>query len=155
MLRAQLVDLPATMLDASILRKKPRTARQIAAAMRPKEHDVQAAFITWLRWEETVYQVLKLGFAVPNGGKRAMKTAVTLKQEGQRPGVPDWMLPAPRQGRSGLAIEFKRPGEGREKALSDEQIDYRDRLVAEGWQYHVIDDFEDAIKITKHYLGIR
>jgi len=143
------------MLDATVLKRKARTPRQIAQACRPKEHDVQAAFITWLRWEETVYPALKLGFAVPNGGKRAIKTAVSLKQEGQRPGVPDWMLPAPRQGHAGLAIEFKRPGEGLEKALSDDQIEYRDRLVAEGWLYRVVDDFEDAIKITKQYLGIQ
>lgn len=143
------------MIDASLMRKKARTPRQLERAMRPKEHHVQAAFVIWLRYEEKFYPALQTMFAVPNGGHRSGKTAKAMQQEGQRPGVPDMMLPAPRQGCTGLAIEFKRPDEGLDKALSKAQREYRPKLEAEGWKYAVVDDFEDAIAITKAYLGIK
>ena len=142
------------MLDATILKRKARTPRQIAMACRPKESSVQANFIIWLRYEEKYHPALQLGFAVPNGGHRSATTAKQMQREGQRPGVPDFLLPAPRNGFTGLALEFKRPGVGLDKALSKAQKEYRPKLEAEGWLYHVIDDFEDAIKITKQYLGI-
>lgn len=139
------------MLDASILKRKPRTARQIELAMRPKESSIQGNFIIWLHYEEKFHPALQLGFAVPNGGYRSPTTAKKMQREGQRPGVPDFVLPVARNGFIGLALEFKRPG-GKQ---SDVQIAYMHKLVAEKWQYHVVDDFADAITITKQYLGIQ
>jgi hypothetical protein len=96
-------------------------------------------------------------FAVPNGGKRGIKTAVTLKAEGLRPGVPDVMLPVARGCFTGLAIEFKKPDKLKkpEGKLSQDQIEYIDQLVNEGWLVCVLDDVEEAIRIVKNYLGIK
>jgi hypothetical protein len=75
----------------------------------PTEDQEQAAFVAWFRatWPEVRI------FAIPNGGKRSIKTANTLKATGVLPGVPDLFVPA-----WGLWIEMKRAKGGK---LSPEQ----------------------------------
>jgi hypothetical protein len=120
-----------------------------AGAAIPLETNIQQAFIQWVHLAERTIPALKLLFAVPNGGKRSITTAVTLKKEGARAGVPDTMLPVPRKGFSGLAIEFKRPG----GTTSDDQVDYINRLLEEGWQVAICTDAEAAIQTVKDYLA--
>ncbi len=115
------------------------------------EHGIQSAFIRWVRMAEKMHPALQLMFAVPNGGKRSVITAVLQKAEGVRKGVPDIMLPVPRHGFTGLAIEFKKPG-GR---LSEDQVEYIQKLVEEDWIVDVLTDAEDAIKVVKKYLDIK
>jgi hypothetical protein len=118
-------------IAVNILKRGLPKARSRKIAMLTRyEHAIQAAFITWCHLnEKTIMPQLALGFAVPNGGKRSAKTAALLKAEGVRPGVPDWMLPVPNCGFSGLAIEFKRPG----KKTTTPQNNYIDKLVLVGW----------------------
>jgi hypothetical protein len=54
------------------------------------------------KWPE-----LKLLHAIPNGGYRHVATAVALKKEGVKRGVPDLDLPVARGGYHGLRIEMK------------------------------------------------
>ena len=72
-----------------------------------REHLQQVAIFQWLLWHEARYPELAMIFAVPNGGKRAPRTAVAMKAEGQKAGVPDIWCPIPRNGYHGLIIEFK------------------------------------------------
>lgn len=123
---------------------KRRAARNLGLT----EHQIQVAFIHWCRVQEAVWPELKLLFAVPNGGKRAIKTALRLKAEGQRPGVPDVMLPVPKKGHVGMALEFKRPGE----QPTAVQRDYLKRLQSVGWLALVVDDAGDAIAAVTAYL---
>lgn len=90
-------------------------------------------------------------FAVVNAAKRSFKLAAMLKAEGMRAGVPDVLLLVARNGFTGLAIEFKKPG----GKLSESQVEFIDRLVKEGWLVCVISDAEEAIRVTKNYLGIK
>jgi len=59
--------------------------------MKPKqsEHELQCLCVTWFR-RTFKYKI----FAIPNGGKRDMRTAAKLKAEGVVPGVPDLFIPA-------------------------------------------------------------
>ena len=75
----------------------------------PTEDQEQAAFVAWFRatWPEVRI------FAIPNGGRRAMKTAKMLKATGVLKGVPDLYVPG-----WNLWIEMKRAKGGK---LSPEQ----------------------------------
>lgn len=114
------------------------------------EHDIQSAFFRWVRLAEKINPALRLMFAVPNAGKRGYKTAAMMLAEGLRSGVPDMLLPVPRNGFTGLAIEFKKPG----GKLSDNQKDFIDLLISENWLVVVMTDTEAAIRTVKDYLGI-
>ena len=55
----------------------------------PSEHIEQVNFVNWVEYN---YPKIKL-FAIPNGGKRSIKTAIDLKSEGVKRGVPDLFIP--------------------------------------------------------------
>ena len=65
---------------------------------------------------------LYLMHAIPNGGKRDIRTAAKLKAEGVKPGVPDIFLPVPRGGKHGLYIELKRRKGGTVSAAQEAWI---------------------------------
>lgn len=113
------------------------------------EHQIQSAFIEWVRIAEKQDERLKLLFAVPNGRKREKVTAAILKKEGVRAGVLDIFLPLRTDAFNGLAIEFKNPLTGK---VSKEQRDFSALLVKYGWRVEICTDAEQAIKITKNYL---
>lgn len=71
------------------------------------EHYEQKALFEIAALHENKWPELKLLHAVPNGGYRHKSTAVKLKAEGVKPGVPDIDLPVLRGGYSGLHIELK------------------------------------------------
>jgi VRR-NUC domain len=121
------------------------------ALTKPLEHNIQAAYIRWVHLAEKVEARLRLLFAVPNGGKRSMVTALALKREGVRAGVPDIMLPVACGPFLGLAIEFKRPG----NTTTEKQDGYIDLLVDAGWLVVVCTDAEGAIRTTKDYLEMK
>ncbi|MGH9837274.1 MAG: hypothetical protein ACREEM_00645 [Blastocatellia bacterium] len=52
----------------------------------------------WVRSVKAAYPVLKLLYAVPNGGDRNLYVARKLKAEGVMAGVADLCLPAARRG---------------------------------------------------------
>ena len=98
----------------------------------PTEHAEQVALIQW--WE---IKKLPPIFAIPNGGHRHKATAIKLKLEGVRPGVPDLYCPALR-----LWIEMKRQKGGR---LSPEQKEWRDYLLSIGDRWIAAKGAKDAI----------
>ena len=77
-----------------------------------------------------------LVFAIPNGGKRSITTAMQLKAEGVAPGVPDLFIPELK-----LFIEMKRQQGGR---VSKEQKEVIAELTKVGYQCLVCKGFEDA-----------
>ena len=119
------------------------------------EHQIQSAFIQWVRIAEKQDERLNLLFHPANGGKRNIITAVRLKQLGTRPGIPDVMLPIPMYCDKGLqvdfyglAIEFK-TAKGK---ASQAQSDYMDLLTKYGWLCVICTTPEAAIQTVKDYL---
>lgn len=114
----------------------------------PSEHEIQCAFIDWVRLSHKRYSGLEFGFAVPNGSARHPAVAAKLKAEGVRKGVIDWLCPARRNGFNGLGLEFKA---GKNK-LTQEQREFIDFLRAEGWHVEVCYSTEEAIEQVKRYF---
>jgi len=114
------------------------------------EHDEQVALFNILALYENKYPVLKWIFAIPNGGKRHPATAVKLKAEGVKRGIPDVCIPYPAGGWSGAYVEMKF-GKGR---LTKEQkafIDFHEHMYKIYVCYSAI---EAANKIGE-YLDIQ
>jgi hypothetical protein len=113
------------------------------------EHVEQKLLFEWARMYEGRYPELELLFAVPNGGYRAMTTAVKLKQEGVKAGVPDVWLPVPRGDYCGLIIEMKF---GR-NTTEVSQKEWLTSLSFLGWSCHVCYCFEAARMVVLWYLA--
>lgn len=67
----------------------------------------QEALFTWAGFQSGRMPELEYMYHVPNGGKRDKATAIGLKRQGVKAGVPDIHLPVPRGGYHGLYIELK------------------------------------------------
>lgn len=117
--------------------------------LKTSEHQEQAALIRLCRLKETKYPELAMLFAVPNGGVRHIGTAVKLKAEGVKPGVPDLFLPVPRGGHHGLFIEMKAV----KGKVSKEQLWWLSSLEAQGYHAEVCYGWESAAKVIEDYLG--
>lgn len=126
----------------------------------PLESDIQAAFIEWCALNEQRLPALKAAFAVANGdlrpvtynpvtGRRYSTAGQKLRRMGVRPGVPDWMCPAPSpRGWNGLAIEFK----SATGSLSPAQRAYIEILRKQVWFVEVCRTVEEAIGTVERYF---
>ncbi|MBS7354980.1 MAG: VRR-NUC domain-containing protein [Eubacteriales bacterium] len=115
----------------------------------PLEDAEQRVIFQWAAMETAARPELGLLYAIPNGGKRAIKTAVALKKQGVKRGVPDMCLPVPRGGFNGLYIELKRVKGG---TVSDEQREWIAALAEQGYKAVVCRGAEEAIGTIKEYL---
>ena len=116
----------------------------------PMEHEEQAALIRWAKLNEKRYPDLAWLYAIPNGGHRHPAVAGKLKAEGVRRGYPDLGLDVARHPYHGLRIELKRRHGGR---LSDEQRDWGDRLLDQGYAWFLCEGWEEAKDVLVRYLG--
>ena len=92
---------------------------------------------------------------VPNGGQRDKRTAVALKRQGVKPGVPDVMIFEPWEGETtkygwtnveqytGCAIELKY---GKNKPTFN-QMEWLDQLSKNGWYTNIAYSMADVIAI--------
>ena len=127
----------------------------------PDEHTEQKNVINWAELMSNRHPELKLIFAIPNGGNRNIVTAVRLKAEGVRAGVPDLFLPVPRPSfmggklagryQMGLWIEMKKR---KGSTTSKEQHWWHEKLRDQGYRVEVCKGAEEAIKVISDYLGI-
>jgi hypothetical protein len=115
-----------------------------------QEHEEQCAFFSWIRLHEKRHPELKRFFAIPNGQRRDHGVAIQLYLEGVRAGVLDTHLPMPRQGKTGLWIEFKA---GR-NTLTPDQVAWREELQREGHAVFVVYSWIEAARITAAYLEL-
>lgn len=67
----------------------------------------QEALFSWAGYNMQRMPELEYLHHVPNGGKRDKATAIALKRQGVKAGVPDVVLPVPRGEYNGLYIELK------------------------------------------------
>ena len=110
----------------------------------------QITLFEWAALNEHKYPELKLLHHIPNGGKRAKTTAIRLKMEGVKAGVPDIELPAPRGIYHGLYIELKA---GKNKA-TDKQKEWIYELKKQGYFTAVCHGWESASKVLLKYLSL-
>jgi len=115
------------------------------------EADLQEAIITWAHTLEPRYIELKWLHAVPNGGLRSGREAMSLKRQGVKSGVLDLHLPVTRGGYGGLMIELKTPT-GKCKAPSKEQAEYMQFLRFNGYCARISNDFDEVKTLIVDYL---
>jgi hypothetical protein len=117
----------------------------------PLEAEEQCTFfeIAQLILTPLQYQLL---FAVPNGGKRHIRTAINLKREGVKPGVPDIIFAYPTKQYHGMFIEMKRQKGG---VVSEEQKVMIDKLNEVGYYTTVCKGCDEAVREIKGYLGMK
>lgn len=117
----------------------------------PTEHQEQVALFEWAAWMEKQIPELHLMHAIPNGGKRDIRTAARLKDEGVKPGVPDICLPVPRGGKHGLYIELKRRKGGR---VTSDQLQWLDDLIHQGYKCCVCRGCDEAKNEILAYMAL-
>ena len=115
------------------------------------EHDHQSLFFLWLQRNERRHPVLAAFFAIPNGGFRHIRTAIKLKKEGVKPGVPDTCLPVARKGHHCLWIEFK----AGKNTMTDLQSKWKEFLEAERHKVVVAYSWQEAALETVRYLDLK
>ena len=131
-----------------------KTAPEIPKARAPSrdlEHKEQVAVIQWWHLAHKGFGLPEFAlFAIPNGGHRHMLTAVRLKAEGVRAGIPDLFLATPSKDGllKGLFLEMK-ADKGRE---SEAQIEVREFLNEVGYWSVVCYGADEAIDCIKSYL---
>lgn len=126
---------------------------QVEPERKSSEHEEQAALFQWAKLNEGRWPALRFMFAIPNGGKRATVTAMRLKAEGVKAGVPDIFLPAPVVGwgdiaYAGLWIELKA---GSNKP-TDTQREWLAGLRECGYAAAVCWGADEAIRTIESYL---
>ena len=111
------------------------------------EHQEQVAVIEWF---DTQYSALRGRlYAIPNGARTSIGTAVKLRREGLRKGVPDLCLPYRTLKYSGLYIEMK----DLKGKVSIEQTDWLSYLASQGFRTAVCFGFDEAAKEIKGFLA--
>lgn len=114
------------------------------------EHQEQVKIFNWTKKHCKKYPELSFLFAIPNGGRRHYGTAVKLKREGVKSGLPDLFLPVSRNKYHGLFIELK----VKKNKPSGNQLIWHLALKKLGYKVNVCYGFEETIKVLKQYLNI-
>jgi hypothetical protein len=120
------------------------------AKPRELERPHQVALIKWARAVKDAYPVLKLLYAVPNGGDRNLYVARKLKAEGVMAGVADLCLPAARRGYHGLYLEMK----SEEGVATEEQKDFLRGVSEEGYCGVIAHGVDEARAALEWYIEI-
>ncbi len=123
-------------------------APKLEPERKTSEHDEQVALFQWARMNEGRWPALRWMFAIPNGGQRATVTAIRLKAEGVKAGVPDIFLPCPQENWAGLWIELKA---GSNKP-TDTQREWLAGLREQGYVTAVCWGAGEAIRVIENYL---
>lgn len=123
--------------------------------MQMLEEGHQIALFDWAHLQRGAYPLLRLLYAVPNGGFRHKRTAGRMKAQGAKAGVPDVVLPVARHGFHGLYIELKRPAGPGSKAgtTSAIQKEWIADLREQGYRAEIAFGWEQAAEILKEYLS--
>jgi VRR-NUC domain len=119
------------------------------AKPRELERPHQVALIKWVRTVRDIFPVLKLLYAVSNGGDRNLRVARKLKAEGVLAGVADLCLPAARRGYHGLYIEMK----SEVGSATKEQKEFLRGVSREGYCAVIAHGFDEAKTILEWYIG--
>lgn len=114
------------------------------------EAGTQEILFNWLQYQLKEYPELELLYHIPNGGKRDKATAIALKRQGVKAGVPDLCLPVARNGFHGLYIELK---VGKNKPTSN-QKEWIEKLTAQGYYVAICYGWSEAAERLIWYLNL-
>lgn len=117
----------------------------------PTEEQDHRALAEWVAYSIPKYPDLCMALHVPNGGLRSKATAAKMKAMGQKKGVWDWLLLAPRGRFHGMALELKSPG----GHLTIEQVRFGEDLRERGYYTAVCVGWDAARKVIEDYLRVR
>ena len=120
----------------------------MARLAQQSESKEQIALFEWAGYFVKQYPELALLYHIPNGGHRYRTTAIRLKAEGVKAGVPDICLPVARSDFHGLYIEMKA---GKNKP-TDNQSRWLDDLSEQGYYAAVCHGWEAASNLILRYL---
>ncbi|ACD23117.1 VRR-NUC domain-containing protein [Clostridium botulinum] len=112
------------------------------------ESQEQTCLFQWAGYQQVEFEELKLLHHVPNGEKRDKRTAVGLKRQGVKAGVPDVVLPCGRGGYFGLYIELK---VGKNKT-SDNQKQWIRDLKEQNYLVEVCYGWREAAEVLLNYI---
>lgn len=112
------------------------------------ESGQQEALFTWAAYNAGRMPELEYLHHVPNGGKRDKATAMALKRQGVKAGVPDIVLPAAREGYHGLYIELKTG----KNTTTKNQENWLKYLENQGYFTAVCYGWQAAAELIEKYL---
>lgn len=139
--------------DKPIIKPKKAPARRVANNT-PTEFEEQCTYVKWLKAHNILF------FAVPNAARRTLYEQMTNKALGLIAGIPDLVICerpccmdyAELAALRGLFMEMKRIQGG---VVTEVQENIHKALRARGYAVFVAYGAEDAIRITKTYLGMK
>ncbi|TAL65664.1 MAG: VRR-NUC domain-containing protein [Burkholderiaceae bacterium] len=119
----------------------------------PSEDQIHRECAAWVFAHEALLPQLRWLTHVPNGGKRSRGEAGKMRAMGVRKGVVDWLLPfsSPKGLYRGLAIEIK----SQKGALSDEQDEFLQTALADGWLVGVARSLEQFTELVMKWQSDR
>lgn len=127
--------------------KKPKVKIKLKTPVPDSEHIEQCKVIAFCENYPQLHNV----FAIPNGGKRNIVTAMKMQAEGVRSGVPDLYVALPTAKYHGLFIEMKKVKGG---VVSENQKDWINRLNNAGYKAVVCKGHMEAINVICDYAEI-
>lgn len=131
----------------SVSKSKQSTASlPLSEVAVPLEHDEQSAFFSWLDRQHPDL----IAYAIPNGGFRAKRTAMKLKLEGVKKGIPDIHIAERCGPYAGMYIEMKRQ---KGSTTSKEQHATISRLRDKGYFVVIAKGWEQAVSHLNYYLS--
>ena len=89
--------------------------------------------------------------ASPNGGKRSVKEAYRMKQEGVRAGASDLFIPEPMGHYHGLWIEMKHDN-GR---VTKHQREFINAMVERGYMARICNSFDNFVFVVNNYFNMK
>ncbi len=116
--------------------------------MEQSELNHQILLFNWANTHLAQYPELFLLNASLNGVRLAMREALKAKASGMKKGYPDIFLPVARNTYHGLFIEMKI---GKNKPTI-QQLQWHEKLIAQGYLVHVCYGFEEAKQVIINYL---
>ncbi len=108
----------------------------------------QEALFSWAAYQTGRMPELEYMHHVPNGGKRDKATAMALKRQGVKAGVPDIVLPAPRAEYHGLYIELKAGS----NTATQNQKSWLEYLRQQGYYTAICYGWRAAAELIEQYL---
>jgi hypothetical protein len=112
------------------------------------EGQEQEFLFDWVQYQSGRLPELRLLYHVPNGGKRDKRTAINLKRQGVKAGVPDLVLPVPRGGYHGAYVELK----VNKNKTTDLQKMWLSDLEEQGYFTAVCYGWKEAANLLESYI---